>query len=39
VGAERITASSMGERQPLASNKNEEGRSKNRRVEFTVLDF
>ncbi|MCP5325103.1 MAG: choice-of-anchor L domain-containing protein [Oceanospirillaceae bacterium] len=39
VDAARINASSMGERQPVASNQTEEGRSKNRRVEFTVLDF
>lgn len=39
VDGTRINASSMGERQPVASNQNEEGRSKNRRVEFTVLDF
>lgn len=36
VSAERITAVGYGSRNPIASNKTEAGRSKNRRVEFRV---
>lgn len=33
----RITAKGYGEAKPVASNQNEEGRSRNRRTEFTIL--
>ncbi|MEZ4790863.1 MAG: PKD domain-containing protein [Flavobacteriales bacterium] len=36
VGGERLVAIGHGKNQPIASNKTEEGRSQNRRVEFRV---
>lgn len=36
ISADRMTASGMGEEQPIASNETKEGRAENRRVEFTV---
>jgi outer membrane protein OmpA-like peptidoglycan-associated protein len=38
VDASRITSVGMGEDFPIASNENEEGRSKNRRVDVILLD-
>lgn len=37
VEAKRLTTKAYGETRPLGSNKTEEGRAKNRRVEFHVL--
>lgn len=37
VSPERMFTWGMGERRPIASNETEEGRSRNRRVEFVVL--
>lgn len=37
VGANRIDVKAYGKTKPIASNKTEEGRSKNRRVEFKIL--
>jgi OOP family OmpA-OmpF porin len=37
IDATRIEYEGRGEKEPVASNKNEEGRAKNRRVEFVVL--
>lgn len=40
ISPQRIAAKGMGESQPIAENETEEGRTKNRRVELTVLyDF
>jgi len=36
--ADQVIASGMGGSKPLASNDTSEGRSKNRRVEITILD-
>jgi outer membrane protein OmpA-like peptidoglycan-associated protein len=38
VASERITASGMGEDFPIASNDDEEGRARNRRVDVILLD-
>ncbi len=37
IGASRLTAKGWGSEKPIASNDNEEGREKNRRVEFLVV--
>ena len=37
VSADRITTDGFGETRPVASNDNEEGRHKNRRVEMTII--
>lgn len=37
VEARRLTTKAFGETRPIASNKTEEGRAKNRRVDFKVL--
>jgi outer membrane protein OmpA-like peptidoglycan-associated protein len=37
VSGKRLDAEGYGERQPIASNRTERGRAKNRRVQFTVL--
>lgn len=39
IAPERVTATGMGEADPIASNDTEEGRSQNRRVEFMVHDL
>lgn len=40
ISSTRISAKGMGEEQPVATNETEEGRTRNRRVELTVLyDF
>jgi OOP family OmpA-OmpF porin len=36
VSADKITSTGFGESKPIASNDTDEGRSKNRRVEFTI---
>ena len=38
IDPEMLKAKGYGEEKPLASNKSESGRDKNRRVEFTILD-
>lgn len=38
VDAGRLDAVGYGEAQPIASNRDEEGKAKNRRVEFVILD-
>ena len=37
VNAKRLIAKGYGEAKPIAPNTTEAGRSKNRRIEFTVL--
>ena len=37
VGAARLDAKGYGETQPIASNKNSNGRAQNRRIEFNVM--
>jgi hypothetical protein len=38
VSGDRLVAQGYGEAKPLESNKTAEGRAKNRRVEFTILE-
>jgi outer membrane protein OmpA-like peptidoglycan-associated protein len=38
VAAERLTAKGYGQNQPLDTNTTEEGRQRNRRVQFIILD-
>jgi outer membrane protein OmpA-like peptidoglycan-associated protein len=39
IAPERVTATGMGEANPIASNDTEEGRAQNRRIEFVVHDL
>jgi OOP family OmpA-OmpF porin len=38
VEAERLIAEGYGDQNPIADNTHEEGRARNRRVAFTILD-
>jgi outer membrane protein OmpA-like peptidoglycan-associated protein len=38
INAERLVAKGYGETQPIAENTDEEGRSKNRRTEFKIIE-
>jgi len=38
LNAERVTAVGLGEDYPIASNEDEDGRSRNRRVDVILLD-
>ncbi len=38
IPAERLTAAGYGEARPIATNRNEEGRIQNRRIEFTLTE-
>ncbi len=38
IAKDRLSAKGFGSKEPLADNKTEEGREKNRRVEFTIVD-
>lgn len=38
IAADRLTAVGYGEANPIASNETEEGRARNRRIEFTIVE-
>lgn len=38
IAADRLTAVGYGEASPIASNETEEGRARNRRIEFTIVE-
>lgn len=38
IEAERVTSNGYGESEPVATNETDEGRQRNRRVEFTILE-